>query len=654
LGGLGTTIAKNNITDSWGNAAFQAQVSSGYAYNGANFIGLNGVCPAMDYYTSNSTDGDTQEAVAAGVQTYWLYLSADDGVTTTGINGAALNAFVDGTVSEGIVPMQWTFQVQNQAGTLIQPLTIRSSGNVGIGTATPQQLLTVGAGGNLANEITAPAVSSLSGTTGGSLSAGTYYYKITALDVLGGETKGGPESSYTLGGSDNAITVNWSPVPGAAAYRIYRGTSSGGENVYHLATGPTSFTDPGGGTSASPPSVTAAYVAKIGPSIGSLNQIVFLSPNGSTDGTAINAAITSLPSNGGIIMLTPGTYGIDETIVIAKDGVKLRGYGGTWEGDGSGSTTVPLTLLQWLASSGAGPVVSLASPNTVDLIQDLEVTDLTIDGGGVAATGLALNQVMNSRLIKMHVQNLMTRTEAAYSTGILLTTSATANHIGTSWNLFENCSAIGASIGVKLTKSTSASANSCHNRFIGLNVGSYGANSADAGIWLDVCDNNTFVAVWILMDGGVGHGVLVTSPTTALSNYFYHLQPGAGGFYIMGTGDTPPVPNQNFVFGYDQSNGEPDPTTDSSNPAYLYLNWTNSAGVSGNLSVIGTVQAGAGVCLRTFGGSSHPTLSVNEVAFWFAASGPYAGMGGLLFYDGGNYWWFAAAGGMPVTAMVNP
>jgi hypothetical protein len=110
------------------------------------------------------------------------------------------------------------------------------------------------------------------------------------------------------------------------------------------------------------------------------------------------------------------------------------------------------------------------------------------------------------------------------------------------------------------------------------------------------------------------------------------------------------------------------------------MNWTNSAGetftsgashlggdagvggnldvtedlaAGGNLYAAGTVAAALGVCLRTFSSASRPVLSVNEVAFWFAATGTYAGMG-LLFYDGGIYWRFAASDGLNVTALVNP
>jgi len=331
--------------------------------------------------------------------------------------------------------------------------------------------------------------------------------------------------------------------------------------------------------------------------IGKLNQIVFLSPSGGDDTSGIQAAITNLPTNGGVICFTPGTYNISSTISVNKDGVKLRGYGGTWEGEHPGvDTTVPVTLLRWTGAYNGGPVLSLASPSASDFIQDLEISDLTIDGGGNAAVGLKLDKVMDSKFVSVHVKNLKGRDAegANPSTGMLLTTSATSPDIDTAWNHFENCSVVGASIDVDLTKDPNAGAVNCaHNVFVGLNVRSKGAHWADAGIWLVECDNNTFYRTWIQMDSGLGYGVVVADPTTAYSNYFYHLQPGGGspqpggGLRINGTSQIPdPLPPKNFVFGYDQANGQPAPSTDSSNQPYLFLGWTNISGEMHGFTIV--------------------------------------------------------------------
>ena len=51
-------------------------------------------------------------------------------------------------------------------------------------------------------------------------------------------------------------------------------------------------------------------------------------PSGGDDGAAINHAINMLPESDGTILLQPGTYRIQATIVVTKNGVKLRGSGG--------------------------------------------------------------------------------------------------------------------------------------------------------------------------------------------------------------------------------------------------------------------------------------------------------------------------------------
>jgi len=137
-------------------------------------------------------------------------------------------------------------------------------GNVGIGTATPQQVLNVGSGGNIAVNMSPPGtVTPSTATTGGALAAATYYYKVTTLDAIGGETRASSEASITTTGATSTVTLTWTAIQGASSYRIYRGTSAGAENVYYSSTS-ASFTDTGAAnTGGSPAVVTSAYVNKL-------------------------------------------------------------------------------------------------------------------------------------------------------------------------------------------------------------------------------------------------------------------------------------------------------------------------------------------------------------------------------------------------------
>lgn len=91
--------------------------------------------------------------------------------------------------------------------------------------------------------------------SGGTFSAATYFWKITFRTTLG-ETSGSNEDSkaIVLNGSAN---LTWTAPPARVlGVRIYRGTSSNGENVLvaEVAGNATAYTDTGSaGTSASPP-----------------------------------------------------------------------------------------------------------------------------------------------------------------------------------------------------------------------------------------------------------------------------------------------------------------------------------------------------------------------------------------------------------------
>lgn len=110
------------------------------------------------------------------------------------------------------------------------------------------------------------------------------------------------------------------------------------------------------------------------------------------------------------------------------------------------------------------------------------------------------------------------------------------------------------------------------------------------------------------------------------------------------------------------------PPTGAFNPAVQSMGASSIVGRSaGNLNL--TTNSGSakivaqrildassqGLLIRSFNQSFRPTLNINEIAFWFDSGGATnPNKGGLLFYDGTNYWWFAAVGGGAVTALTNP
>jgi len=66
--------------------------------------------------------------------------------------------------------------------------------------------------------------------TYGTLPSGTYYYKVTALDGVGGETTASNEVAVPITLGQNAM-LTWNVVPNAWGYNVYRGTAPGGESL---------------------------------------------------------------------------------------------------------------------------------------------------------------------------------------------------------------------------------------------------------------------------------------------------------------------------------------------------------------------------------------------------------------------------------------
>jgi hypothetical protein len=112
------------------------------------------------------------------------------------------------------------------------------------------------AGGALA----APVLSAGStNATGGTFTAGTYYWKLTAVTGYG-ETTGSNEISATLVLNGSKV-LTWATVSGAERYKLYRGTAAGAENVLvtTLDSGTLTYTDTGtsSGAATVPSSSTA-------------------------------------------------------------------------------------------------------------------------------------------------------------------------------------------------------------------------------------------------------------------------------------------------------------------------------------------------------------------------------------------------------------
>jgi hypothetical protein len=90
-------------------------------------------------------------------------------------------------------------------------------------------------------------------TTGGTLAAGTYSYKVTAVDA-NGESTPTAAVSITTTGATSTVTVDWLAVNGATSYKVY-GRTGGSWGLLATVTAPTTvYIDTGADTpGAAPP-----------------------------------------------------------------------------------------------------------------------------------------------------------------------------------------------------------------------------------------------------------------------------------------------------------------------------------------------------------------------------------------------------------------
>jgi hypothetical protein len=112
--------------------------------------------------------------------------------------------------------------------------------------------------------LSAPARPAASAGGGGSLAAGTHYFKVVAVMATGGASLvSSPSTEVAVStASGGSVTLSWPAVSGADSYRVYRGTSSNGEKVYKTTTSTSIAYNGSGETSGTPASSGHRWTAK--------------------------------------------------------------------------------------------------------------------------------------------------------------------------------------------------------------------------------------------------------------------------------------------------------------------------------------------------------------------------------------------------------
>jgi hypothetical protein len=219
---------------------------------------VNGTWPILSVTSSaitiNVTSGQTSTIVTSGSATGILgfYDTAQGaGASAPTVNTAGILIDNGPALFENASNSTTAFQIQNASG--VSALTTNTT-NMRVGIDNSYTLLSAPTG-----------LAVGTATTGGSLTASTtYYYKVTAIDSLGGQTTPSTVASGTTGTTTLTLPVTWTAVTGASGYDVYRCSGTSCTEYYLTAVLTNSFTDSGqftASTTVTPPTTNTAYLS---------------------------------------------------------------------------------------------------------------------------------------------------------------------------------------------------------------------------------------------------------------------------------------------------------------------------------------------------------------------------------------------------------
>jgi hypothetical protein len=207
-------------------------------------------------------------------------------------------------------------------------------------------------------------VSLTAAISGGYLTAGSYGYRVAAIDESG-TTAASATSSISTTGTTSAVTVSWNAVAGAAGYIIYGRTAGSEQELVRVSSSYTTWVDTGGITNGLGFPRAGSWQwdnggSRIQASDGGRYRLLVAGgrynieqfgakADGATDNTAaINSAIIAAWCNGGgEILFRAGVYMSGQ--IVMQTNVHLRGIGTDHSGhfqSPSFSNTLGTTLRQ--------------------------------------------------------------------------------------------------------------------------------------------------------------------------------------------------------------------------------------------------------------------------------------------------------------------
>jgi len=234
--------------------------------------------------------------------------------------------------------------------------------------------------------------------TTGSLASGTYFYKVTALDGVGGETTASNEASVVVTAGGAALT--WNIVPNAQSYNVYRGTSSGTETLLSgagLSAGQPNpgnltviFTDTGFGAASGVP----ISLSSLNPNVSGLAYAYLAAA--STVPIFIGQKLTVAgvnPSYFNGVYISQASYPVGAMIVLVNNAngapLGVNGSGGTMTPGvvPPTSDTTQQTALYQMPVIVGNPAILPVNYNDSNIVAFYPADARPIGGGGGGGTG---------------------------------------------------------------------------------------------------------------------------------------------------------------------------------------------------------------------------------------------------------------------------
>lgn len=249
------SIALTGTPPAWSNGivkpsglAVTASATGGTLAAGSYFWVVTAITAAGETMASNEVTATLSGSTSSAALTWTLPAGATGAKVYRGTAAGAEDTLV---ATLGAVT---TYTDTGAAGSAATPPASDSTGTSE--TVTHLAFYDVETGATIAapNDLAVSAA-----TTGGTFTAGTYHWVITATNFAG-ETIASNEVNATLTGQTSSAVLSWTLPDGATGIRIYRGTTSGAENKLIAKLGAvTTYTDTGatGVTGAAPGSNTA-------------------------------------------------------------------------------------------------------------------------------------------------------------------------------------------------------------------------------------------------------------------------------------------------------------------------------------------------------------------------------------------------------------